>query len=628
MATSDTEKPPDLKLDPNSERNQTLREVTDNYTFPRCVKVVGGNDSKSLYRRTGVKSGDFIYLHTIAVETVTLSYKKDAKSAPRLVHKIPADCDLKFRIIPPRNHDIKNPKVFPTVKDLLDVLPTKFQANLRFDDPYLPAIFKPGEVFRFRRKTRCPVDGQDFLECEDESGTILQLPGCCRGDFTVIEDERTYTLQEIVSFGPITRKLILCTDDMKIDKQDGTDDTNDDFNDHTYTNFSSKDILFSKITGMPLNFKGIITLQRPEVFIMASPRDNLEVKWKLDLNLDINVLPTDDIDYEEPLTKEFVLDSFMKEHEAELPVTASITRYKSVPTAFRKHIQRLEVILHRIELQTRLLGKTNNDFYCIPRHTPGRFRVALKRFQCIEDILDFGRDLHVKVLEEIATDVPSYFSLKSGDVLLFTDFNIYTRKIKYSKKNTIEFLVVNCIQRLQDGSELKIDIPADFELSCIQIPPPGAEEGFAVKDVFSGLIKLPISVDYLPIEGASSCIRFDREITLEHLVSDPCVLVTPVPTTKQRRQSGLESKTDACLRVPIRHKVFLKLREKLNFPPNYFRLPPKSRWTSSNVESMKEEEYKKLARFSDQAYEDCEVPAPTLPKVPSKADSIDKQLDR
>lgn len=619
MAASDT-KPSEAR------QVHTLKDITECYTLPKFVRVVGGKDLKSVYRRTGIKRGDFIYLHTLAVDNVNLSFF-DTDTGSRRLTSVPAKSGLKFRVV---SHAMSmssterdEPKIFPTAGDLLEVLPMKFQANKGYDDPYLPAIFRKDEVFRFRRKIRSPMDGHVFLECEDASGNIIQLPKSCRGDFSVLEDDRCYTLQDIISFGVVSRKLkIVYDNNMSLVPLEESQNGNEE--EPLYGNITNKELTMSRITGLPLSHKGTITMHKPEVFFVVSPRENLDVRWKLDLNLDLEVLSSTETEYEEPVSKEYTLSDLVSEFESELPITAVITKYKSMPGAFRRHIpQELEVLVHRVEHDPKLLGTTDKDFYSISNRVRGRFRKALRRFQSIPQLIEQGQPISVKVMEDIAADVPAPYSLRVGDVLLFKSFVISIYKIKYGKKTYGECPVVVCEKVMEDGSKTTLHLPDDLDLKFIELPPVGTERGFRADAVFSGRVSLPVNVDFLSVDDARSPLRCDREITLEYLVSDPYVVMSTLPSRRQRRKSGLEAKIDVCMKIPIRHDVKLKLTEKLQFPTSYFLLPSKEKWTQLEVEELQKVAYDNLVKYSDQAYEDYQAP-----EVPTHSSSVDCIIEK
>ncbi|XP_033737221.1 uncharacterized protein LOC117325235 [Pecten maximus] len=618
MASSDT------KL---SETRQlfSLKDITECYKLPKFVRVVGGKDLKGVYRRTGIKKGDFIYLHTLAVDNINLSFF-DTDTGSRRVARVPAKTAIKFKIVSPMcSHPSGDkPKIYPTVGDLLEVFPMKFQANKGYDDPYLPAIFRKDETFRFHRKIRSPMDEQIFMECEDEKGNIIQLPKSCHGDFSVLEDDRSYTLQEIISFGVVSRKLKLSSENMNLVAVEESRTNEKDDREPIYGNITNKELTLSRITGLPLTHKGIITMQKPEVFFVASPKDDLGVRWKIDLNLDLDVVSSTESEHEKPMTKEYSLRKFVTEFQTEFPITAVITNYKSIPGAFRRHFsQELEVLVHHVEHDPKLLGTTEKDFYSISNNVKGRFRKALRRFRSIIDLIELNEPINVKVMEDIASDVPAPFSLRSGDVLVFKSLTVLKYKIKFSKKTYVDIPVVGCYKILEDGSKKALYLPDDLDLKLIELPPPGKEKGFRADAIFSGRVSLPVDVDFLPFDDTRSPLHCDREISLEYLVSDPYVVISTIPSRRQRRTSGLDAKVEVCMKVPIRHDVTLKLSEKLQFPTSYFRFPPKEAWAQIDVEELQKDVYDNLVKYSDQAYEDYQPP-----EVPKASASVGCLVER
>ncbi|KAK3091235.1 hypothetical protein FSP39_018150 [Pinctada imbricata] len=581
---------------------RSLLEFTETFVLPKSARVVGGKGIET----APFELGDYIRLETLAVDNVALKFY-DADAGSRREVKVPADSGIKFEILTREQwaRRCHGQKVYQTIADLLEDCPPKFMANVGHSDPYLPIIFKKGEVFKFRRKGRCPNDRKLYLECEDEDGNILRLPRSCRGDFTAVEDKNSYTLQEVVSFGAMPRTLRLSEEHIKLalpQNQDGEESGN-----HMYGNIHSKDETLSRITGLPYTFKGNIYMQKPEMFLIASPEHDSDIKWKMPLDLDIQLLVSSDDNYEEPIKQTLTLEHFALEYEPDFPVTARISGHcKNIPEVFQKYLKpNMEVLIHSIEKVDKVLCKNSSTCICFGDKTRGRFRKALKRFESMSELRDLTSPQRTKVMEDIASDVPEPFSLKAGDELFFKSLNTQTVNVKLGKKKYGKCVVYNCEKVLENGSKQKIQLPCDLDLSMIQLPKPGEENGFDVQTLFARCFDLPLTVDFLPLERSwQDVIPVDTEITLEHFVSDHLVVLSPLPVCRNGRRSGLDAKIEFCLLLPVRYDIKLQLLERLQFPTNYFRFPPPSRWISLDIETMTQEAYDRMSTSHNQTYED------------------------
>jgi hypothetical protein len=57
-----------------------------------------------------------------------------------------------------------------------------------------------------------------------------------------------------------------------------------------YTNIGNNGDILTKLTGLPLSYKGLITMHTPNFYVIISPQDNHDVKWKISLEEEVEVM--------------------------------------------------------------------------------------------------------------------------------------------------------------------------------------------------------------------------------------------------------------------------------------------------------------------------------------------------
>ena len=586
----------------------TLRSFTECYPPPRTFKVLGGRGLYSNTHTTALRIGDSLYLHTLAVEWIRLSFNDTDTSVRREV-KVPPDSQIKFNIIHKSQEAFE--RIYTTVGDLLQVWPTRFQANYGREDPYLPQIFKKGERFRFIRRGQNPNDRKLYLECEDESGHVLTLPSTCRGDFTVLDDPSSFTLQEIVSLGETERRLKLSEDNIKLIA------VNEDENSF-YTNIGNNGDILTKLTGLPLSYKGLITMHTPNFYVIVSPQDNHDVKWKISLEEEVEVM--DQLDDYLPSNRDMSLNDFVDAFELDLPVIARVSSYNPKIPHFKNHISPgTEIIVHRVDKNVdRILASTKCDLFSLGSDVKGQFRKCSRRFISIQEVLDTREKIKLKVCEEVACDVPEPFCLKCGNILKCTNFTLQNIKIRYGKKVYGECLAVQWEIFDENGERAILKLPADLE---VMLQETDDDDGFDVASVLQHRVELPMNVISL---STDSFMPYDQGIRFEHYVSDPLVLISTIPRHSDTKMSCLDAKINICLMVPLRHEITLHLRERLHFPPSYFILPRRVKWLSTGPEKINRDTYTNLLQFNDQAYEDYQCQAEHVNDAPEATNLMDR----
>lgn len=639
------------KSDGNSDSNGeifTVNDFVECFDLPRWVEVVGGKDLGQNGRGScNIQKGMILLFRTLAVENITLSFNDSDTGVKRLVQVSP-DTKVKFKVLLPFP-DFKNPHmprtIFETVADLLKVCPTYFKANVCYDDPYMPALVKSGEVFRFIRQIRNVSDRRVYLQCEDADGNVVELPEECKGDFTALEDEKSYTLKEILDLGAVDRKLKLSHDHMTLELVG--EEGNDEIFYSNLTHSDGKDVLH-RIMGLPLNYNGLVSFHKPKMFLAASPSDRQQEVWKIPLTIDIQVKEFKEEDYERPKTatsvadrdssanlpvfKMYKLSEMLDTYHEELPILATLVHYKDMPEDFIHSLEPgCDIIIHDIERFDRILAKSGETYFSISRRMPGRFRRMLKKFSSIAEVKaafpnNLSEDLYLKVMEEMAGDFPVPFSLQNGDVLRFKSLDTKTHKQKSKSKTVGKFPVVHCEIEKEYGSFEKTHLPEDLEIKLHEMPSRTKATGFSAEEIFRFKPEFPYSVEFLPDSATNiwSCLPCYCEIILTNFVTEAFAVVSPVPKTDETEgPQTIDNRVRDCLLVPSRHHVMLNVKDCLGFPPGYFKFPDKSLHIHCPVETISKQTYDDLIRHNDMAYEDYTDESPLRLKsdieLPSKA---------
>ena len=615
----------------------SLSEFVDCYDLPKWVEVVGGGAMNTLgARETGscnIQKGMLLILRTLAVDSITLSFN-EVDVGKRIVQVSP-NTQVKFSVELPYP-DFKHPKeprtVYKTVGDLLKVCPTYFKANVLYDDPYLPAIVKAGEVFRFIRQIKRPSDRRLYLQCKDADDNLIELPAECRGDFTAVEDTESYTLKELLDLGCVDRKLKLCHDHIKLSpSENGTDDN--PVEEPLYSNVTGSEAsnMLQRIMGLPLSYNGLLTFHMPKMFLAASPSERQTDIWKIPLSTDIQVKLFAADEYESPCSgcelpdvssqpppyKVYKLSELLDTYHEDFPVLATLVHYKDMPAEFVNCLKPgSDVIIHNIERHDRLLARSGKMHFSIDRKMQGRFRKTLRKFHSIADIKDtfpdpLNEEVFIKILQDIASDFPIQYSLQSGDVLKFKTLHSKMHKVKVKSKSYGPFSIVNCEKRKESGSYKKIMIPDDLEIYMIELPSLSKAEGFSVEEVFRYKPELPLKVDYLAdYTSLWSCLPVTSELELTNFVKEPIALISPGTHFDSDEPHHIDNRVRDCLLVPARHQMMLTVKQCLGFPQGYFMFPDKSVFIECPVEKTSRDSYDELIRHNDLAYEDYDPESP------------------
>lgn len=585
---------------------QPLEEFVCSHSLPQSVSVTRGS-----FMSAGamIARGDVLFLRTMAPISANLSFTDTGTGIRREVEVSP-DIPYKFLAMPPKESILSDPDItefggsfrsrpvsmvtYPTVADLLFDCPTLFEANATYDDPYLPGFsVKPGDKFRFVKIVRDSDDRTERLQCQTESGELVCLSLKCRGNFTVLQDSKTYTLRELVELARVPRRLKLSPENQELRVSDADD---------------SGECSNQDIPEIPLSFTGVITMSRPVEKLEASPLDSPETNWFIPLDANIHVRLFSATDYEEPVTSTKVkpepLAAFVNKHEHKFPVHATLFAYTTPPQVISKCLRDTrDVIVHKSVHTRKIFVKdsTKDEFFAIDESVDISFVEIPQTLSSIFQMMALPLGCEVQVLADVMADFPEPFVLRYGDVLRVTKHESSSWKFKHS--STGEVPIIKCERIAKGRKPEKLKLPLDLDVNLVVLCDPSQLRVTKLADIVAGEEIIPqgfVSV----LEGrGGSFSPLPCALQVMHVLTDNELIVSPLHNT-----TAISPCIKVCVKIPLRHQVLLGLRRKLEFPESYFIMPAKHNTVSAGIERVEERDYEELVQAGKVAeeYEDVE----------------------
>ncbi|XP_067679411.1 uncharacterized protein [Haliotis asinina] len=602
----------------------SLQDFVNVADLPTTVSVVGGGYSDSHVR---LSRGDVLLLRSHLPKEVTLAFHSEDTGARKEI-TCSLDSSLKFVVLPPKNKGQlcdSHESLYTSVSDLLKDCPTYFQATEDYDDPYLPGFsVRQGDKFRFLRTFKDPRDDKVRLECKDNSGNVIRLSSDCKGYFRVLEDRSVYTLRELVNQARVSRRLRLSTDNVQlqpitIKKVNSTGSAEPN---------TEKEQPPSPLVQMPLTFKGVIHLRKPEEMLEVSPWGELETRWKIPTSVNLEVRPFSQNDYEVPVKQKVVsmkIDDFVSTYEDDFPVVATIVNYPEIHAELTNHLKNVsDVIVHKVKNAKRLLARTRTRYFSIDGNVRASFSEFPKSFRFIRDLLHCPPGTEVRVMGDIFSDFPKPFCLRYGDILRLVSNE--PEKFKMKKSSFKECEVIR-FQRIGDnGYSIPMLLPPDLEIKTMEITSVHSHRPHFLSDIIAGADIPSRTVTVLQEESESS-LPLPSRFRLLTVVSDEVLVISPIDYSQSQAISPI---LESCIEIPKRHLVHFAFCRKLSFPDNYFVFPRSRHTVSIRVEKITEEMADEMRNKSD-PYEDVAYnPTQTPMRLPRSlsAGAIDKVKKR
>ncbi|XP_076440378.1 uncharacterized protein LOC143279927 [Babylonia areolata] len=568
------------------------------HNIPQAVSVTGGS---FMSRDATITRGDVLLLRSKAPASVTLSFA-EKKTGVKQELTVNPDIPVQFLALPPKGSieaDQGSARggggrpmsmiTYPTVADLLMDCPTYFEANSTFDDPYLPGFsVKPGDRFYFVKVVKDVAgDKAKRLQCRTESGELVCLSTKCKGNFTVVKDDTPYTLRQLIDLAKVPRRLLLAP--QQEDSSQGSMDAT----------------VLDKLGSC----SGVITMLRPQEMLEVSPWDSSETTWFVPQDSSLKVRLFSDSEYEEPVTNRRVrpepISTFAHEHEDELPVQATLLSYFKPSDTIAHNLSSSRAMIIHEKLRTQKLfvkDSKKDEFFAIDESVDISFVQIPRAFSSVFEMMSLPLGSQVRVLADVAADFPEPFILRYGDVLCVTKHDSFSWKFKHSSTGDVP--IVKCERLVPGKKPEKLKLPLDLELDLVLIENPSQLKVTKVSDIISGTEETP-GGDVSVLEGnGASYPPLPVSLQLLEVLTDIELLVSPLSSS-----TAISPLIQTAIRIPVRHKVVLGLKRKLEFPDGYFVMPPKHDVVSLGIERVEESEYEELAQARKVAtdYEDMVI---------------------
>lgn len=366
----------------------SLEEFITFFSLPQRAKVIcgywepaddaGGSDSSREFA-----ADELIQLAQVVCPFVRLLLVPDADSVRTVGVSLSTRFqNVRFRVVSQRElTGSTKPRVFAGVAEMVDVWPHTVKALAGYrrssdaedegerDD----RMFSNGDRLRLVR-IACLPEGRRMLECKllRDNMRLLQLPLTYRGNFAEVDDPKGYTLHDLVSIARVPRTL-------KIHRGGVSDNTDND------------DASAVTVPGIPTNFDGFITLEKPQLFVQiqrvqriaeegaadeaeAEPAD--EKPFLVPIDCPIEIALREDT-YQGCDFSALKLKEIVKKYASKMPFVARITDWKEETSILQLHLIRPghQLIFIRQESRSTVLvrDKTHNRQYMLPVDHKGVF---------------------------------------------------------------------------------------------------------------------------------------------------------------------------------------------------------------------------------------------------------------
>ncbi|KAL8583495.1 hypothetical protein ACOMHN_056305 [Nucella lapillus] len=584
---------------------RSLEEFIHKHPLPQSVSVTGGS---LISRDATITRGDVLLLRNKTPTSITLSFV-DKVTGDRQELAVKPDIPVQFLALPPKDGSPAGQNggragnsrpvsmiTYPTVSDLLMDCPTFFEANSTYDDPYLPGFsVKPGDRFYYVKVVRDVAgDKRQRLQCRTESGELVCLSTSCKGNFTVLKDDTTYTLQQLTDLAKVPRRLKVDRDSLAAQEEENTESNNN---------------IDSEMLEKLVNCSDVINMTRPQEMLEVSPWDNLETVWRVPVDSSLLVRLFSSTDYEEPMVARRIkpepISAFAHEHENEFPVQAAILSYiKPLDIITQNLHSSREIIVHEQLRRQKLFVKDSkkDDYFAIDKSVDISFVQIPQTLSSVFQMMTLRLGSQVRVLADVAADFPEPFILRYGDVLCVTKHESSSWKLKHSATGDVP--IAKCERLVQGKKAEKLKLPLDLEVNLVLLEDPSQLKVTKLSDILSGVDEIPVC-EVSVMEGKGGSYKpLPASLQVLDVLTDSELLVSPLSSV-----TAISPLIKKCVRIPLRHKLVLGLKRKLEFPEGYFVLPSKYDTVCLGIERVQEGEYEELVQARKMAtdYEDVVI---------------------
>ncbi len=476
--------------------HMSLREFLDCFPPPQKGEIAeGGGADFDVHAAFDIPKGTTLTFCRKVSPSVTVSYpdprggaSSEAGSMTRVT--LPVDSPGNFRLLPydPASGDCSPDHIYPTVEDLVKAFPARVQANAAYGDPLTDptTAFRIGDRMSLLRMVY--KESIRYLECRQFSDPqILLLPMVCQGDFTVLPDSATYTLEAITNMAPRRRHVERVRD---------------------------KTGMVAHIPGLSDDYEGQLFVEEPESFVEACPAHDPSVIIGLPLDLNLDICPDDSV-----YDRGQLLASFAHNNRHILPVAARVTDWEQ-QTAILEN-QRIqpgsEVVIHGWTRQSKVLASAEDRHWSIPLTYQGRFQIHPKQYHGVSQLLKVHPGTTLKVLRG---DTDANFPLHESDVIRLRQQD--------TKKQHFREVEIKCDRVGDQGKNSCVKLPLGSDAVFQEIL--GDNEEYVVKDLLpflaDGSVTVSLCKNSPDYRDPSQDLPMDIPIHLRSFTMEPGVYVS------------------------------------------------------------------------------------------------------
>ena len=489
--------------------------------------------------RLEIPKGATLHLLQFVKRYVTLSFqdtwgygggsgrRKQGISNGLFVHvTLPILFKGRFRVLPfdPVSGDTSPSHVFQTVEDLVEAFPRFVKTGKSYDSPIdCRFSFSSGEELKLIRlvfKT-----GMCLLECKHlKHNSLILLPMDVHGDFTIIQDNTSYSLKELVRIPMRCRRLQIINDPLSTD---------------------------CKIPGLPLGFTGDIFIETLPGFVEACPPHNPDMVIGIPHTFDIALSPFD-IHGQSALVSGYPLATFVEQNKEHLPLVVRITDWREETPVLEKYEIRPRVELYILKYSQilKFLCESKNQHFALPLSLSAKFIVKPRLFHKIQQIqsLPCGTKLKVIKTDDSAIDIIDKFTnsvVAAGDILQLKENTDIS-----NNNNVIDHII--CSKMYNKGKQYIIG--NDIQIS------------FNSKVVFQELLDDDMVGKKSLVEIKDLMKAKQKRHILVSLIEDQKDAKTPLPLKETMHLYGpvLEANALVCRSDIPDCNIFLPLRTPIN----------------------------------------------------------------
>lgn len=603
-------------------------------SLPEYVSVTDGSKHKT--KLFQINEGDVLVLKSCVVDIITLTYK-DEVSGRRKNIEVSRHCPQKFVVLPPKEASSSRAVsviMYPTISDLLIDSPTYFEATSSYNDTDINGTsINRGDRFKFRGISASPGDGQKRLKALDNEGNVTFLSLDCRGNFYPLEDVDSYTLNELISFAPVPRRLKLSTQNENDAELQCSSLVQSNSSCHFSNSTSLTEPSAIKSSSLPLwdlqflsSISGAIHMLKPDVSVNVSPLNDQDTVWTLPISANLRVKEYIMDDYEIPsvvMAKKTVkpmpsqidsleqvpdfpapstpplpqplvpvnVNNFIDIYGNSFPLKAKIMDVKDCSPFYRKAFQDCgDVIIHKCVNIQKLYAKDlkSKTVYSFSNTANVSFIEYPQKFESIFELIDLPVGSEVVVLEDIASDFPKAFSLQFGDIIRVTSNSPVRIKVKHSE---LECKILKCERVNHDDkhSTTKLRLPLDFDVKMMISTDYTDKKIISIEDLISRKVLPPTGdVATLIDSGESTDMKsLPPNLNGLEMLSEKFLIVS-LPDILN---GMVKSSSNAFLGVSVNSRLVLAFRQRLDPSDKECLLPPEAQFVQEPLETLSSDDF-------------------------------------